>query len=39
VSALAVAARTEEAGDGIITVGDVVDVVRISTGESGPRGL
>jgi nitrogen regulatory protein P-II 1 len=36
VAAIIHAARTDEAGDGIIAVGDVVDVIRIRTGESGP---
>jgi nitrogen regulatory protein P-II 1 len=39
VNAIAQAGRTEEAGDGIVTVGDVIDVVRIRTGESGPNAL
>jgi len=39
VNAIVQMARTEEAGDGIVTVGDVVDVIRIRTGESGPEAL
>jgi nitrogen regulatory protein P-II 1 len=39
VRAIVQTARTEEAGDGIVTVGDVVDVIRIRTGESGPEAL
>jgi nitrogen regulatory protein P-II 1 len=37
--AIVQAASTEEAGDGIVTVCDVVNVVRIRTGESGPHAL
>ena len=37
--AIVQAASTEEAGDGIVTVCDVVDVFRIRTGESGPDAL
>jgi nitrogen regulatory protein P-II 1 len=39
VNAIAHSARTEEPGDGIVTVGDVVDVIRIRTGESGSDAL
>lgn len=39
VNAIVQAGRTEEAGDGIVAIGDVVDVVRIRTGESGPDAL
>jgi nitrogen regulatory protein PII len=39
VSAIARAARTEEPGDGIIMIGDVVNAVRIRTGESGNDAL
>jgi nitrogen regulatory protein P-II 1 len=39
VTAIAHAARTEEPGDGIVAVADVVDVVRIRTGESGAAAL
>ena len=39
VNAIVQAGRTEEPGDGIVTVGDVFDVVRIRTGESGPEAL
>jgi nitrogen regulatory protein PII len=39
VNAIVQAGRTEEAGDGIVTVGDIAHVVRIRTGESGPDAL
>jgi nitrogen regulatory protein P-II 1 len=39
VNAILQAGRTEEPGDGIITVGDVVDVIRIRTGDSGADAL
>jgi nitrogen regulatory protein PII len=39
VNAIEHAARTEEPGDGIITVGDVADVIRIRTGEAGEDAL
>jgi nitrogen regulatory protein PII len=39
VNAIAHAARTEEPGDGIISIGDVIDAVRIRTGESGESAL
>jgi nitrogen regulatory protein PII len=39
VNAIALAARTEEPGDGLISIGDVADVVRIRTGESGDTAL
>jgi nitrogen regulatory protein P-II 1 len=39
VRAIVHSARTEEAGDGIITVSDVDDAIRIRTGESGPDAL
>jgi len=39
LEAIATAARTGRIGDGKIFVSDIVDVVRIRTGESGPEGL
>jgi nitrogen regulatory protein PII len=39
VRAVVQTARTEESGDGIIVVGDVVDAIRIRTGESGNDAL
>jgi nitrogen regulatory protein P-II 1 len=39
INAIVQAGRTEEPGDGIVTVGDVFHVVRIRTGESGPGAL
>ena len=39
VAGILQAARTDEAGDGIVSIGDVVDVIRIRTGESGPEVL
>jgi nitrogen regulatory protein P-II 1 len=39
IRAIAHTARTEEPGDGIITVGDIFDVIRIRTGESGDDAL
>jgi nitrogen regulatory protein P-II 1 len=39
VAAIARTARTEEPGDGIVAIGDVVDVFRIRTGESGTDAL
>jgi nitrogen regulatory protein P-II 1 len=39
VAAVARAARTEEAGDGIVSVGEVLEVFRIRTGESGDGAL
>jgi nitrogen regulatory protein P-II 1 len=36
VAAIARKARTEQAGDGIVAIGDVVEVIRVRTGESGP---
>jgi nitrogen regulatory protein P-II 1 len=39
VAAILHSARTEEAGDGIVSIGDVVDAIRIRTGESGPAAL
>ncbi|MBX3451923.1 MAG: P-II family nitrogen regulator [Planctomycetaceae bacterium] len=39
VRAILVAARTGERGDGCIAVSDLVEVVRVRTGESGPDAL
>jgi nitrogen regulatory protein PII len=39
VGAIMHAARTEERGDGLITVVDVDDVIRIRTGQSGVDAL
>jgi nitrogen regulatory protein P-II 1 len=39
MNAVIQAARTEEPGDGIVTVSDVFEAVRIRTGESGPDAL
>ena len=39
VAGILQAARTDEAGDGIVSIGAVVDVIRIRTGESGPEVL
>ena len=39
VDAIATAARTGKIGDGKIFVSDVIDVVRIRTGESGPAAV
>jgi nitrogen regulatory protein P-II 1 len=39
VRAIALAACTEHAGDGLVAVGDVSDVVRIRTGEHGVDAL
>jgi nitrogen regulatory protein P-II 1 len=39
VAAILQTARTEEAGDGIVAICDVVDVIRIRTGESGAGAL
>ena len=36
VAAIAKAAKTDEPGDGKITVSDLADVVDISSGDSGP---
>jgi nitrogen regulatory protein PII len=36
VRAIAQLARTEDAGDGIVVIGDIIDAFRIRTGESGP---
>jgi nitrogen regulatory protein P-II 1 len=35
VNAITVAGRTESPGDGVVFVSDVVDVMRIRTGETG----
>ena len=39
VDAIATAARTGRIGDGKIFVSDILDVVRIRTGESGPGAI
>jgi nitrogen regulatory protein P-II 1 len=39
IEALTAAARTGKIGDGKIFVSDVLDVVRIRTGESGPLAI
>jgi nitrogen regulatory protein P-II 1 len=39
VAAIAHTARTEKPGDGIVSIGDVHDAIRIRTGESGPDAL
>ncbi len=39
VEAIATAARTGRIGDGKIFVSDILDVVRIRTGESGPGAI
>ena len=39
VEAIAAAARTGRIGDGKIFVSDVVDVMRIRTGETGPAAI
>jgi nitrogen regulatory protein PII len=39
VSAIAVAGRTDEPGDGLVAVSDVLAAYRIRTGESGPDAL
>jgi nitrogen regulatory protein PII len=39
VNVFAHTARTQEAGDGIVTIADVDGVFRIRTGESGPDAL
>jgi len=39
VEAIQAAARTGKIGDGKIFVSDVLDVIRIRTGESGPQAV
>jgi nitrogen regulatory protein PII len=39
VRAIALAACTEQPGDGLVAVGNVSDVVRIRTGEHGADAL
>ena len=39
VAAIARTARTKAAGDGIVAIGDVIEVFRVRTGESGPDAL
>ena len=39
IEAITAAARTGRIGDGKIFVSDVVDVIRIRTGESGPAAV
>jgi nitrogen regulatory protein PII len=39
VNAIVVAGRTESPGDGVVFVSDIVDVLRIRTGETGTDAL
>jgi nitrogen regulatory protein P-II 1 len=39
IEAIQTAARTGKIGDGKIFVSDVLDVVRIRTGETGPQAV
>ena len=39
VEAIQTAARTGKIGDGKIFVSDIVDVIRIRTGETGPQAV